>query len=71
MVIDFGCAKELEPDGTLTIARQHLRAFTLQGNQNSHAPELFIEREAAMREAGVRWLVACCSRGGAEMTRRE
>jgi hypothetical protein len=50
VVIDFGCAKELNSDGTITIAQQHLRGFAMEGNQYGRAPELFIELEAAKRE---------------------
>ncbi len=58
MVIDFGCAKELAPDGTLTVSQVYTRTFALEGNQYSRAPELFIELEAAKREVIAAQLVA-------------
>ncbi len=50
VVIDFGCAQELAPDGTLTVSQAYTRTFTLEGNQYGRAPELFMELEAAKRE---------------------
>jgi hypothetical protein len=58
VVIDFGCAKELAPDGTLTVSQVYTRTFALEGNQYSRAPELFIELEAAKREVIAAQLVA-------------
>ncbi len=62
VLTDFGCAKELSPDSTLTVALAHTRTFSLEGDKSRHAPELFIELEAAKREVrataarvAVRW----------------
>ncbi len=53
VLIDFGCAKELNSDLTITVGHQHLRGFALEGNQCGRAPELFIELEAAKREVAA------------------
>ncbi len=61
MVIDFGCAKELGPDSTIIVPRQHLRGFVMEGNLYGHAPELFMELEAAKREVIAAQFVASCT----------
>jgi hypothetical protein len=61
VVIDFGCAKELAADCTLTVSQAYTRTFSLQGIESSRAPELFIELEAAKREVHRRSLIACCA----------
>ena len=50
MVIDFGCAKVVSSDSTLTVSQAYTLTFALEGNQYARAPELFIELEAAKRE---------------------
>ncbi len=63
VVIDYGCAKELYSDCTLTVPVHHVLGFTLEGNQPARAPELYIELEAAKREAcllsTLLWLFVC------------
>jgi hypothetical protein len=54
VVIDFGCAKEVGPDSSVSVASQFLHSFALEGNQFARAPELFIELNAAMREVSRR-----------------
>jgi serine/threonine protein kinase len=50
VLIDFGCALDVEEDGSISVARQHVLSFPLFGNQDSHAPELTVELDAAKRE---------------------